>query len=52
VPIYEQPQLAAVAALPNLRRARLHMYAGVGLSLRDIAGLAGSLEVRAKCFLL
>ena len=45
LPIYDQPQLAAVAALPRLQRARLHLYAGVGLSLRDLPRLAGSLQV-------
>ena len=45
LPIYDQGQLAACCGLPALRRLRLHLYAGVGLSLAALPRLAGTLEV-------
>jgi hypothetical protein len=45
VPIYDQGQLAACCGLPALRRLRLHLYAGVGLSLSALPRLAPTLEV-------
>lgn len=46
LPIYDQGQLAACCGLPALRRLRLHLYAGVGLSLAALPQLAPTLEVR------
>lgn len=44
VPIYDQAQLAACCGLPGLKRLRLHLYAGVGLSLAALPRLSATLE--------